>query len=241
MALTLAGKSKFSEFLRGFKKGIPIGLAYIISSIALGLMMHSAGFKVWEGIFMSAVLLTGAGEFAALSMWLAGGSNFGILLTNAILNARYFLQTSTISRRLAPGCSAPFRSLIGFTTADEGFSIATITEPGEIDPYFMLGINTPGYICWTLGTGIGCFGAKIISPNLQASMCISLYGMFVGLLVPTMKKSRPVFFVIALSAIINTALRTIPFTKSWNMGWSILISTIVAASAGAYYAPRREI
>jgi len=236
----LADKSNLSEFLRGLKNGAPIGLAYFTASMALGLMMHAAGFKVWEGVFMSAALLTGAGEFAAISMWLVGASNFEIILTNAILNARYFLQTSTVSRRLIPGCPTLFRTWLGFTTADEGFSIATIGEPGEIHPYYMLGLNMAGYPCWVLGTGIGCYGASAIPANLQASMCISLYGMFIGLLVPAMKKSRPVFFVIALSATINIIFRLLPLTKNWNMGWSILISTIVAASAGAYFTPYKE-
>lgn len=237
----MADKSNFSEFLRGLRNGAPIGLAYLTASIALGLMMHSAGFRVWEGMLMSALLLTGTGEFAAVSLLLAGASNFEIMLTNAILNARYFLQTSTISHRLSPWCPKPLRLWLGFTTADEGFSMATIGEKGDIHPFYMLGINSAGYPCWILGTGLGCYGASAISANLQASMCISLYGMFVGLLVPAMRKSRPVCFVIALSAIINIVLRTLPFTKGWNMGWSIFISTVVSACTGAYYAPHKEI
>lgn len=236
----MADKSRMSEFLRGLKKGAPIGFAYFTASMALGLMMHTAGFKVWESMFMSAVLLTGAGEFAAISMWLVGASNFEILLTNAILNARYFLQTSTISHRLTPGSPLPLRVWLGYTTADESFSIATITERGMIDPYFIAGLTMPGYVCWTIGTGVGCLGANVISPNLQASMCISLYGMFVGLLVPAMRNSCPVLSVITISALINIGLRLCPLTKHWNMGWSILIATVVAASVGAYYAPVRE-
>lgn len=238
---SLADKSNFSEFLRGLKNGAPIGLAYLTASMALGLMMHSAGFTVPESIFMSAVLLTGAGEFAAMSLLLRGASNFEIMLTNAILNARYFLQTSTISHRLSPWCPKALRIWLGFTTADEGFSIATIGEKGEIHPYYMLGLNSAGYPCWVAGTALGCYGANAISANLQASMCISLYGMFVGLLVPAMKKSRPVLAVILISAVINIVLRTLPLTRGWNMGWSILISTIVAASFGAYFAPHKEV
>lgn len=236
----MAEKSSLSEFLRGLKNGSPIGLAYLTSSTALGLLMHNAGFKVWEALFMSAVLLTGAGEFAALSLWLVGATNFEIMLTNAILNARYFLQCSTVSRRLEPGCPKPFRAWLGFTTADEGFSIATIGEKGAINPYYMLGINSAGYPCWIIGSGLGCYGGNIISPNLQASMSISLYGMFIGLLVPAMKKSKPVFFTIALSAIVNIILRKLPFTADWNMGWSILISTIIASVSASVLFPYEE-
>ena len=240
----LYDKIRQKEFLRGLKMGSPICTAYFICSTALGLLMNKAGFSVWEGLLMSMLILAGAGEFAAVTLYLAGASNFEIVLTNAILNARYFLQCSTVSRRLETGCPAWWRALIGFTTADEAFSIATIGEPGKIPYCYMTGLNAAAYPGWQLGTVTGILlgkhGVGFISSELQASMSLALYGMFIGLLVPAAKKARPVLFTVLTSAGINTIIRILPATKNINMGWSILISTIIASCSASALWPHTE-
>ncbi len=240
----MADRSDWAKYFRGVRNGSPVSAAYLICSTALGLMMAKAGFSVWEGLLMSMLILAGAGEFAAVSLYIAGASNFEIVLTNAILNARYFLQCSTVSKRLSPGCPVWWRALIGFTTADEAFSIATIGEQGLIDYHYMTGLNSIAYPGWQVGTVLGIIlgkaGTSFISAELQASMSIALYGMFIGLLVPAAKKSRPVFFTIAMSASINIFIRALPMTKDINMGWSILISTVAASCTASALWPHTE-
>lgn len=231
---------RLRQFTRGLRRGIPIAVGYVSAGTALGLVAQKAGITPLEGMFMSAIVFAGAGEFSAVSMLLIGASNFEIVFTNFILNFRYFLQCSTLSRRLEPGCPPLLRVLIGHTTADESFSMATIEEQGAIDYAYMLGLNVVSVSFWIIGTGIGCYGASWIPADLQSSMGISLFGMFIGMLVPAAKKNMKVLFVISVSILVNTLMRWLPCMSGINMGWSILAATCVGALSGALIFPVKE-
>ena len=57
-------------------------------------------------------------------------------------------------------------------------------------------------------------------------MTIALYAMFVGLLVPSMKKSVKVTFFAVVAGCLNSILL---FTTNLSNGWSIVTATLVSA------------
>jgi len=58
-------------------------------------------------------------------------------------------------------------------------------------------------------------------------MTVGLYGLFIGLLVPAAKKSRPFAVIAVLSMVINWGL------GHWvESGWSVVLATVLAAGVG---------
>jgi len=73
---------------------------------------------------------------------------------------------------------------------------------------------------------------------LKNGMGIALYAMFIGLLTPSLRKSRSVLIVASVAAIVNSFLH---WTALLTAGWNIIISTIIASAIGSFLFRREEI
>jgi predicted branched-subunit amino acid permease len=113
---------------------------------------------------------------------------------------------------------------------DETFAILTLGNEADSQqrtPAFMSGLMITAYLGWVSGTLVGGLGANFIPPQITTAMTVGLYGLFIGLLVPSAKKSRPFALITALSMIINWVL------GHWvESGWAIVIATVLAAGVG---------
>ncbi len=72
------------------------------------------------------------------------------------------------------------------------------------------------------------------------SMGIALYSMFIGLLVPQIKKSRPVLMVSFLAIVINSIIYWSTMFLGLSNGWGIIIATVVSAALGASFCSDKE-
>ncbi len=61
---------------------------------------------------------------------------------------------------------------------------------------------------------------------LQESMSIALYAMFIGLLVPPLKKQRKVLLLAGAAALFNTVFQ---MNGILSAGWSIVCATLLSA------------
>jgi len=100
------------------------------------------------------------------------------------------------------------------------------TRNGKIPIGYGFGVTFIAYASWVVSSGIGYVIGANLPQFLQASMTVALYAMFIGLLVPSLKKSVKVLFLAALSAVSNSI-----FTGYGVMeeGWSIIVSTLLSA------------
>ncbi|MHB1167606.1 MAG: AzlC family ABC transporter permease, partial [Carboxydocellales bacterium] len=121
---------------------------------------------------------------------------------------------------------------------DETFSVATLRREQKFSPQFMFGLNVIAFSAWNIGTWIGVFLATGIPQSLKSSMGIALYAMFIALLIPSMRKFRPVLIISILAVIINSLLHWNPFSQGLSTGWGIVISTVVASFIGAFVFPK---
>jgi len=63
-------------------------------------------------------------------------------------------------------------------------------------------------------------------------MGIALYVMFIGLLVPSVKKSRPFLAITILAMGISSFIHWVSPFSNLSTGWNIIITTIIAAFIG---------
>jgi 4-azaleucine resistance transporter AzlC len=222
-------------FKEGLKSGIPIALGYIPIAIAFGLLTKTNGLPNYVAILMSLFVFAGASQFIGVSLLALGTSPIQIVTTTFILNFRHFLMSSSLALRIQENVSKSFLSLLSFGITDETFSVASLRDGDKLHPNYILGLNLIAFTAWNLGTIIGVFAAVGLPKSIADSMGIALYAMFIGLLLPSIKKSLPLFLV-ALTAILGRSmLHWIPMFSGISKGWQIIIATIIGAGFGAFF------
>ena len=224
------------DFLYGLKKGFPIALGYVPVSFTFGLMAVEGGLPAWMAIFISLSNLTSAGQFAGTNLILAGAGYLEITLTTFIINIRYMLMSLSLSQKIETKTTLVQRLIFGFGITDETFSIASM-EKGRISYSYMMGLITGPILGWTCGTALGAFISSALPNSISNAMGIALYAMFIAIIVPPSKKSKPIFAIILLSVGITLILKYISIFNFISSGFRVIISTVLAAGIGAVIWP----
>lgn len=225
--------SSKSLFMEGTKAGIPIAIGYIPIAITFGLLAKSLAIPNYVSLLMSFLIYAGASQFIGINLLFLGASFGEIVITTFILNLRHFLMTATLAQRLETKVSKKWRSVLAFGITDETFSLNILRSNEQLSPYFMLGMNTIAFASWNLGTWLGVFFAAGLPELVKTSMGIALYAMFIGLLTPHLKKSKPILLVSFLAIGISSLIAWVPMFSGISNGWSIIIATIVSSAIGA--------
>lgn len=228
-----------SDFLKGAKDGLPITLGYIPVAFTFGMMAVNGGIPIWMAVLISLTNLTSAGQFAGANLIIANASIFEITLTTFIINVRYMLMSLSLSQKISPETSLAKRCIMAFGITDEIFTVASLEEK-EITFSYMMGLTVCPYFGWALGTSLGAMITSLLPEALQSSMGIALYAMFIALIVPSAKKSKSALIVVIVSVLISCIFELLPCMKLISGGWSIIITTIVAATIGAILFPRKD-
>lgn len=224
------------NFSTGLKTGLPIAIGYIPIAIAFGLLAKSTGIPDYISVCMSLLIFAGASQFVGVNLLALGAASWEVILTTFILNLRHFLMSASLAQRLQAGTTKRMLSLVAFGITDETFTVASLHPQAKLPPLFILGINSISFAAWNVGTWMGVFLAAGLPAVLKASMGIALYAMFIGLLVPSARKSWPVVTVALTAIAVNTALPKL--VAGISPGWSIIIATITGALAGAVVFPQ---
>lgn len=220
------------EFKKGLKAGVPIALGYIPVSFTFGMIAVNGGLPIWMAVFISMTNLTSAGQFAGTNLMLNNAPLIEIIVTTFVINIRYMLMSLSLTQKTSSLVNRFQRGIMAFGITDETFAVASL-EKEEITYNYMLGLITGPYFGWALGTFLGASINTILPDTLQQSMGIALYAMFIALIIPPAKKSRSVLIVLTISIIISSIIRWIKLFSFISSGWSIIISTLIAASVGA--------
>jgi 4-azaleucine resistance transporter AzlC len=225
-------------FKTGLKAGIPIAFGYLPIAITFGLMTKAAGIPSYVGVLMSFIIYAGASQFVGINLLVLGAASWEIVLTTFILNLRHLLMSASLSQSLKPESNKALLPLVSFGITDETFTVASLNSKDKLDVFYLLGLNIIAFSAWNIGTWCGLFLASGLPQSLKDSMGIALYAMFIGLLIPSAAKSKPVLIIALIAAATHALIKWLPLFDSLSAGWSIIISTIIAAAIGAYLYPQ---
>lgn len=227
------------EFCAGFRLGIPVMLGYLPVSFTYGSAVVRNGLSPLVSVIISATNLTSAGQFAGTNMILAGASYLEIAITVLIINIRYMLMSLALSQKIDPRMQVGKRALVSFGVTDEVFALAaTTTHPLTFS--FLLGLIAGPFLGWTAGTALGAYAIGFLPLAAQNAMGIAIYGMFVAIVIPPAKKSRPILTVVLLAVVLSCILTYTPGLNLLSSGWAILIASFIAATVGALLFPIKE-
>ena len=229
-------KPQKNSFVQGLVDGIPIGLGYLAVSFSVGIQASSQGIPFWWALLISMTNLTSAGQAAGIGIIAAGGSLIEMALAQLTINSRYFLMSISLSQKLNKDFILPHRLAASFGITDEIFAVAS-SKPYDISPKYMYGLIAIPYIGWSLGTLLGALMGNILPAILTSALGIALYGMFIAIVVPPAKANPRLLAVIVPAIAISCAIYYIPALGFISSGFSVIISTIVAALIGALLFP----
>lgn len=223
-------------FIKGMHDGVPIALGYLAVSFSLGIAAKNAGMTPFQGFLASALCNASAGEYAGFVTIAALASFAEIAIITLIANARYMLMSCAMSQRISPDTSIIHRILMGFYLTDELFAIA-IARLGYLNPYYTYGAVSIAGPCWAIGTALGAMAGNLLPGNITSALSVSLYGMFLAIIIPPSRKSKIIAGIVAVSFVASFAAGYIPLISSLSDGTKTIILTIVISVLAAVLFP----
>ena len=220
-----------NNYIRGVRSGIPIALGYLSVSFTFGIMAVSYGLLWWQAVLISMFTVTSAGQFAGIGIMMHPGQYIQMLISQITINIRYAFMSISIGQKTDPKFRGIYRWILGFMMTDEIFAVAS--QEKAVKRSFFTGLATLPYIGWALGTLLGAILGGILPDRLMSALSLAIYGMFVAIVIPEMKKSKAVIFVVTLAIIISCLFYYIPLLSKISSGITITVTAIVAAIFGS--------
>lgn len=223
-------------FLKGLKHGVPICLGYFSVSFGFGIMAVSLGLDILPTVIISMTNLTSAGQAAGVQIIADNGSFAEMALTELVINLRYALMSIALSQKLDESFCIKNRLGVSFGITDEIFAVAS-SQKGKINAVYMYGMIFISFIGWVSGTFLGAFAGNILPEKISLSLGIILYGMFIAIILPALRKSKGVAVAVAFSCILSLILNLAPVFDFISGGFAIIICAVASAAFAAAVFP----
>ena len=230
------GTSRRAVFMEGVHDGVPIALGYFVVAFTLGILAKTAGLTAWQGFVTSAVNIASAGEYAGFTVIAANAPYLEIAVLTLVANARYFLMSAALTQRFSPETPLLHRLAVSFGVTDEIFGI-TVARGGMVHPYYNYGALAISVPAWSAGTSAGILAGGVLPATAVSALSVALYGMFVWVILPPAKKSRPIAGMVLLSFVLSLAATYAPVTGQLSGGTRTILLTLLIAGVGAALFP----
>jgi len=198
-----------------------IGLTTGAYGISFGALSVTAGLSVWQTMALSALMFTGASQFAMVSVLAGGGSAVAAVAGSALLGLRnlfYGLRMRQILQP-SPALSLPAAHL----TIDESTAMALAhydrPVPRPALAFWSTGLSV--FVLWNTGSLIGALGASSIGDPQRWGLDAAVPAAFLALLWPQITSHR-LLGVAIVSAAIGMAL-----TPVLSPGLPVLCAALV--------------
>ena len=225
--------------VRGLRDGIPICMGYFAVSFALGIAARGIGMNALQAGLMSLGMVASAGEFAALVLIESGAGIFEMISTCIVVNLRYFLMSCSLSQKLSPDLPFVHRFLLPYCITDEIFGLSSAV-PGYLDPVYSYGMTIVSVAGWTTGTVLGVLMGNIMPAWAVNALNVSLYGMFLAIIIPPARKDRFIAGLVLISMTASGLFSVLPVLSGISGGFRVIILTLLIAGAAAFIHPVEE-
>ncbi len=215
------GQPTLPGFFQGIRSGVSIAIGYMPIALAFGLLAKNTGISLAHTVGMSLLVFAGASQFMALGLLALGTGAVEIVFSTFIVNIRHLLMSMSINEKAVP--ESKLRRLIyAFGITDEVFAVAS-TRDGAVGSHYLYGLSLMAYSSWVINSGIGYAAGSALPEAFQQGMSVALYAMFIGLLIPSVKKYRKALFLAGAAAVLNSL-----FVMFLPAGWAIIAATMGA-------------
>ncbi len=222
-------KNSNYDIKEGIIDGIPIVAGYVTASMAFGLLAKNLDIPLIYVFLFSLTNFAGASQFMAMSFIAIGAGVGEIVLATFLINFRHVLMSASISQKLEKSAQK-ISPIIAFGITDEVFSVAS-TKGKKLSAKYMLALQWISLSAWVGGSVLGYVLDGFIPLALRNSMMMTLYALFVSIIVTEAKKSSKVLFMVIGSGVLNLLLNKLAWLAS---GWNMVIAIIVVSLIGTF-------
>lgn len=226
-------------FQKGLRDGLPICLGYLSVSFAFGMMATQGGMPVWVALLISMSNVTSAGQVAGTALIFSGGLYLEIAVTTFVINIRYMLMSLSLSQKVDNAMTNLQRWVLSFCVTDEIFAVA-MQQRGELGARYLSGLMLTPYLGWSLGTLLGATATGLLPAEVRIALNIAIYGMFIAIIIPPARHSKPVATVIGISVVLSCVFRWVPGLNQLSAGWVIILCAVAASAYAALRYPVHE-
>jgi len=244
MAVGGVGRGEGSALGGGLRASAPVVLGYLPAAFAFGVAAGGAGLSAAETVLMSAIVYSGASQFALVGLLSSGASLVVAGATALVLGARHLLYGPALAPQLRP-LGARRASLAAFGLTDEVFAVAAARLPGggAAGYGWLLGLEFGAYASWVLGSLFGASAGGAVAgavPSLSAALSFALPALFVALLASLLGTARdgggerrPVYGAVLAAGLVAAALHLAGLGS-----WSVPAAGVAGPAVGLLL-PRR--
>ncbi|HUY73549.1 MAG TPA: AzlC family ABC transporter permease [Candidatus Dormibacteraeota bacterium] len=206
------------------RDAIGIGVATGAYALSFGAISTTAGLSLLQTCALSALMFTGASQFALVAVVGAGGSVWAGATTAALLGSRNALYGLRLASLLdARGWKRPAAShfVIDETTA---MAIARDTAPMSRYAFWATGFSV--FAFWNLGTLIGALATHALPDPKVLGFDAAPPAAFLALLAPRIRAREPLAIAVASGLV---AVLLLPFVPA---GVPLLVVALLVALYG---------
>ena len=228
--------ARSQHIMHGLRDGLPIALGYLAVSFSLGIIAAKAGLTAWEGFFSSFFTRASAGEYGTYTLVAANAAYAEVVAMGLVTNLRYMLMSAALSQKIAPGTSWLHRTLMACCITDEVFGIS-IAHRGYTPTSYTYSAALISTLFWASGCAIGIVAGSLLPPSAVAALSMSLYGMFLAIIIPQAHSDRNVLYVLIASFVLSGLCAVMPVVGQWSSGMRTVLLTVVISAVAAWLKP----
>lgn len=210
-----------------------MGLAVGVTGITFGVLADATGFDLPRVIVMSALMFTGASQFAAVGVINDGGTGGAAVGSALLLAARNALYGPVVRRALPAFTPARLGGAHFVVDETTGLAAAQTNRQDAAGAFWLAG--TTLWLCWNLGSVAGALLGSVIGTPETWGLDAAFPAIFAALLAGHL---RTVAGRTAAGVAAAIALASVPLTAS---GIPILLSVLALPPALYVRARRRRL
>ena len=101
----------------------------------------------------------------------------------------------------------------------------------------MISLGAPA---WAFGTYFGCLMGNVLPVNIVNALSVSLYAMFLAIIVPPARKNKVLLVLIIISMLTSYLFGILPIIREISSGVRIILLTILLSGAAAILFPIKD-
>ena len=207
------------QFRRGLREGVPFAIASCVLAVSFGVVARDAGFSTVAAVVMSAIVVAGSAQFAAVGIIAQGGGVPAAVGAAALMNSRFLPMGIAFGPSLPGGPVS--RALQGQPVVDSSWALA-MQEDGRFDRWFLFGHAAIQYCGWTSGTLLGALGGGILGDPRDLGLDAVFPAFFVAIIFGELRDRVGILAALAGTAI---ALSLVSFAPA---GIPVLAASLAA-------------
>jgi len=227
------------SFRHGVRAAVPVWIAFVPSSFALGMAANAYGLSLEEIVLMSALVYAGPAQYAVVEPLATGKPALQILIATVLMNLRFLPMSAAMApyfrrvNRTRLLWASHFISASSFVVPyirfqreeRKGAPRDDSPKKSEENLDFFLGIGTTACCVWVAGTALGYWAALKMPRGYEEGLKFILPAYFASVIALDLRDSTAVVVcVVALLAALPAAL--------WNADWGWMLAAIAVATIG---------